>query len=213
MASTKKSKNEEDKKKKRIKVVASTKSPKQEKNKDKKKKKKQNNTANGTTRRSESLDVMVISSSSCGSQESEEETVKRSETKKRSITSTNRTKKSNSKRKEQAEEDNEEGEAEITFRFPMARIKRIITREESGLQLNQDVVFLVNKATEKFIQQFCEEGYDCSVRDRKKSLGYKHLSSVVREQRRFDFLSDFVPDKLNAQDALAQMKLLETRQG
>ena len=28
---------------------------------------------------------------------------------------------------------------------------------------------------EKFLEQFCEDGYKCSVKDRKKSLSYKHL--------------------------------------
>ncbi|KAF2300588.1 hypothetical protein GH714_014192 [Hevea brasiliensis] len=157
----------------------------------------------------------MIPSSSCDSQESQDETgeenAKRIEPKNQSSKSP-KPKKSN-KRKEKAEADNEDGEDGTMCRFPMARIKRIIKSEDPGLQLTQDVVFLVNKATEKFIEQFCEEAYGCSVRDRKNYLAYKHLSSAVSKQRRFDFLSDFVPEKLKAEDALAQRKLVENRQG
>ncbi|KAF9675221.1 hypothetical protein SADUNF_Sadunf09G0009600 [Salix dunnii] len=106
-----------------------------------------------------------------------------------------------------------EGEEDGTAcRFPMARIKRIIKSEDSDSLLSQDVVFLVNKATEKFLEQFSDEAYDCSVQDRKKSLAYKHLSTVVSKRRRFDFLSDFVPGKLKAKDALADRKLAMTGQ-
>ncbi|KAJ6309693.1 hypothetical protein OIU76_014598 [Salix suchowensis] len=108
---------------------------------------------------------------------------------------------------EQREEDG------TACRFPMARIKRIIKSEDSDSLLSQDVVFLVNKATEKFLEQFSDEAYDFSVQDRKKSLAYKHLSTVVSKRRRFDFLSDFVPGKLKAKDALADRKLAMTGEG
>ncbi|KAJ9188872.1 hypothetical protein P3X46_000228 [Hevea brasiliensis] len=223
MASTKKSEHEEEKKKKKKNKEAAVtskspikktpeKSPRQEKEK-KKKKKKHNKTANGTI--SEPVEVLMIPSSSCDSQESQDETgeenAKSLEPKNQSSKSP-KPKKSN-KRKKKAEADNEDGEDGTMCRFPMARIKRIIKSEDPGLQLTQDVVFLVNKATEKFIEQFCEEAYGCSVRDRKNYLAYKHLSSAVSKQRRFDFLSDFVPEKLKAEDALAQRKLVENRQG
>ncbi|OAY51644.1 protein FAM133B [Manihot esculenta] len=227
MASIEKSKNEEEQKKKKKKnkegAVTSkspikktlTKSPKQEGEKEKKKKKKQQHskTSNGTI--SEPPEVLIIPSSSCDSQESQdddrEEIAKRIEPSNRSNKSSKPVK--TNKRKEKAEADNEDGEDGTMCRFPMARIKRIMKSEDPGLQLSQDVVFLVNKATEKFIEQFCEEAYGCSVRDRKNYLAYKHLSTAVSEQRRFDFLSDFVPEKLKAVDALAQRNLVENREG
>ncbi|XVF42705.1 hypothetical protein PTKIN_Ptkin01aG0385700 [Pterospermum kingtungense] len=66
---------------------------------------------------------------------------------------------------------------------------------------------------EKFLQQFSAEGYKCSVKDRKKSLSYKHLSTVVRDQKRYDFLSDYVPEKIKAEDALKERNLTETGAG
>ncbi|XVE59809.1 hypothetical protein DITRI_Ditri05aG0076700 [Diplodiscus trichospermus] len=106
-------------------------------------------------------------------------------------------------------EENEEEEVAKMCRFPMNRIKRIIKSEDFRMALSQDVVFLVNKATEKFLKQFCEDGYKCSVKDHKKSLSYKHLSTVVHERSRYDFLSDYVPEKIKAEDALKERDLTE----
>ncbi|KHG15987.1 dna polymerase epsilon subunit c [Gossypium arboreum] len=118
----------------------------------------------------------------------------------------------NSKRKRKEEVDEEEEEAKVC-RFPMNRIKRIIKTEDSHMAVSQDVVFLVNKAAELFLEKFCEDGYKCSIKDRKKSLSYKHLSTVVHEQKRYDFLSDYVPQKIKAEDALKVMNLAETGEG
>ncbi|KAB5540688.1 hypothetical protein DKX38_013662 [Salix brachista] len=172
----------------------------------------------------------------------------------------------NAKRKGKDGDFDGEGEEDGTAcRFPMARIKRIIKSEDSDSLLSQDVVFLVNKATEKFLEQFSDEAYDCSVQDRKNYdklvvlMFYAHCqiklissqsafgnylmariitkqetaepqynallnnapkfnrhvfffvsATVVSKRRRFDFLSDFVPGKLKAKDALADRKLAMT---
>uniref|UniRef100_A0A2P2JQD4 Uncharacterized protein MANES_04G022800 n=1 Tax=Rhizophora mucronata TaxID=61149 RepID=A0A2P2JQD4_RHIMU len=241
-------KNDEKNKSKRRQTASASKSTNKKTptkpNQDKKNGKKTNDVTNGKASEHE---VLIISSSSCESQEVEESgEEEREESKNRNAVKNSKTQKSN-KRKEK--ENEEEGEGGTMCRFPMARIKRIIKSEDPSLQLGQDVVFLVNKATEKFLEQFCEEAYECLIRDQKKSLGYKHLSSVVSKKRRFDFLSgtfhtyvcpfflnthkllyehlicshtyvyfcyccftclDFVPEKLRAEDALAESKLAET---
>ncbi|XP_038992905.1 chromatin accessibility complex protein 1-like [Hibiscus syriacus] len=116
------------------------------------------------------------------------------------------------KRKEKIEE-NGGGEETTVCRFPMQRIKRIIKTEDSRMAISQDVVFLVNKASEMFLENFCEDGYKCSVKDRKKSLSYKHLATVVHERKRYDFLSDYVPQKIKAEDALKEMNSTEKGEG
>ncbi|GMI89161.1 hypothetical protein HRI_002585400 [Hibiscus trionum] len=118
------------------------------------------------------------------------------------------------KRKEKIEENGGvEGEEATVCRFPMNRIKRIIKSEDSSLAISQDVVFLVNKATEMFLEKFSKDGYKCSVKDRKKSLSYKHLATVAHERKRYDFLSDYVPQKIKAEDALKEMNSTETWEG
>ncbi|KAH7862448.1 hypothetical protein Vadar_004957 [Vaccinium darrowii] len=94
--------------------------------------------------------------------------------------------------------------------FPMNRISRIIKSEDADIRITQDSVFLINKATEKFLELFCKEAYACAVPDSKKQVWYKHLSSVVSKRKRFDFLLDIVPEKVKAEDALAEMSVGET---
>ncbi|XP_021887018.1 DNA polymerase epsilon subunit C [Carica papaya] len=106
----------------------------------------------------------------------------------------------------------EKGEEKIC-KIPINRTKRIIKSEDPDCLITQEALFLVNKATEMLIEKFCEDAYKCSVEDRKKNLHYKHLSSVVSKETRYEFLSDFVPEKVTAEDALAQSKLAERGAG
>ncbi|XP_065866672.1 DNA polymerase II subunit B3-1 [Euphorbia lathyris] len=212
MASSNKSNNQEEEKKKNNKVAAATpskttplkktpqKSPKQEKDNKKK-------TVNGGV--TESPEVIPLSS--CDSQDIQAQTAQQHTPRTQPKSHTSKSSKPNKNNKRKQNNDGEEGDGTMC-KFPMARIKRIIKSEDPSLQLPQDVVFLVNKATEKFIEQFSEEAYHCSVQDRKKALAYKHLSSVVSKDKRFDFLSDYVPVKLKAEAALEQRKLVEDGQ-
>ncbi|RID57082.1 hypothetical protein BRARA_F00488 [Brassica rapa] len=90
------------------------------------------------------------------------------------------------------------------IRFPMNRIRRIMRSDNSAPQIMQDAVFLVNKATELFIERFSEEAYGSSVQDKKKFIHYKHLSSVVSNEERYEFLADCVPEKLKGEVALEE---------
>ncbi|GLT46307.1 hypothetical protein SLA2020_200700 [Shorea laevis] len=117
------------------------------------------------------------------------------------------------KQKGGGDKDEEQKEEAKMYRFPMNRIKTMIKSGDCEKGITQDAIFLVNKATEKFLEQFCDDSYWLAVKDRKKSLAYKHLSSVVSKRKRFDFLCDFVPEKVKAGDALKEMKLFETQLG
>ncbi|RVW97238.1 hypothetical protein CK203_025983 [Vitis vinifera] len=57
---------------------------------------------------------------------------------------------------------------------------------------------------EEFLQQFVNDAYACSVKDRKNYVSYKHIASAVSKCKRFDFLSDFVPERVSAEKALAE---------
>lgn len=92
-----------------------------------------------------------------------------------------------------------------SYCFPMHRIDRIVRSQASpNHRVTHEAVFLINKASEKFLELFCEDAYACSLGERRNYLGYNHLSSVVSKRRRLDFLSDFVPEKIKAADALAE---------
>ncbi|XP_054816321.1 DNA polymerase II subunit B3-1-like [Prosopis cineraria] len=96
----------------------------------------------------------------------------------------------------------EDKENAKTNGLPMSRIKRIMKAEDPELRVSEEAIFVIGKATVKFIEEFTREAHAGSVQGRKKFLGYQHLSDVVSKQRRYDFLSDYVPEKLKAEDAL-----------
>ncbi|GAV66381.1 CBFD_NFYB_HMF domain-containing protein [Cephalotus follicularis] len=160
---------------------------------------------NGSVKNGVHEEVIVVPSSSCDSQESQQQQQHTKNCNKKTGKKPNR-----GKRKEkEASNGNKNGEEEEEAKmcvFPMMRVKRIMKSDASDSHISQDAVFLVNQASVMFIQQFCEDAYECCMEDRKKSLHYNHLSSVVSKQRRYDFLSDFVPQKLKAKDALAEWK-------
>ncbi|KAL4182342.1 hypothetical protein AMTRI_Chr12g275480 [Amborella trichopoda] len=96
--------------------------------------------------------------------------------------------------------------------FPTNRIKNLIRSEGSDYRINQDALFLINKATVQFLEQLAEDGFACFLEEKRKksSLSYEHLSSAVHKSRRYEFLEDFVPQKVKAADALKDNPLVET---
>ncbi|KAK3043828.1 hypothetical protein RJ639_000527 [Escallonia herrerae] len=113
-------------------------------------------------------------------------------------------------RKKRNKEKMEEKKESVLYTFPMQRVNRMIKGENPDIRITQEAVFLINKASEKFLQLFCTEAYACSFLDKKNHIAYKHLSSVVGKRRRFDFLSDFVPEKVKAEDALKEVSSSST---
>lgn len=110
---------------------------------------------------------------------------------------------------EDVDGDDEEGNANAQkslYTFPMRRIDRIVRSEGSDIHINQEAIFLINRAAETFIELFSKDAYSFSAKDRKNTVSYKNLSSVIRKQRKYDFLSDFVPEQIKAEDALAEEK-------
>ncbi|XP_023733230.1 DNA polymerase II subunit B3-1 [Lactuca sativa] len=114
------------------------------------------------------------------------------------------------KKKKKVKEEIDEKDSSSLYQIPMNRVSRIIKVEDPNVRITQEAVFIINKASEKFLQLFTTEAYASAFLDRKKHIGYKHLSSVVGKRRRFDFLSDFVPEKVKAEDALKETPAVET---
>ncbi|GAA0171583.1 DNA-binding transcription factor [Lithospermum erythrorhizon] len=95
------------------------------------------------------------------------------------------------------------------YKLPMRRISRIIKDDNPDMRITHEATFLINKATEKFLELFAREAYVCAFVDRKNLVAYNHLSSVVAKRSRLDFLSDFVPEKIKAEVALAKFSMKE----
>ncbi|XP_023512055.1 DNA polymerase epsilon subunit C-like isoform X2 [Cucurbita pepo subsp. pepo] len=168
-------------------------------------------TSNGSVKENE---VLPISAPGDAEEDRVETTSKSPNTTKSKKVKRNHGKKEeNGYAEEEEEEEEAEEEEEVEekiYKFPMNRIKKIMRDENSDLRINQEALFLVNKATEMFLVQFCKDAYACCAQDRKKSLAYKHLSSVVCKRKRYDFLSDFVPEKLKFEDALKERSMAES---
>ncbi|CAH9072945.1 unnamed protein product [Cuscuta europaea] len=118
---------------------------------------------------------------------------------------------SNRKTKDEDEQDGDEEDVKCEstlYKFPMSRIARIIKSEVSDAKLSQEATFVINKATEKFLDLLCKEAYACAFLDHKPYVGYDHLSSAICKRKRFEFLSDFVPERIKAELALADLEKL-----
>ncbi|XP_076908853.1 DNA polymerase II subunit B3-1-like, partial [Bidens hawaiensis] len=96
-----------------------------------------------------------------------------------------------------------------SYQIPMSRVSRIIKTQDPNIRITQEAVYIINKASEKFLQVFTTEAYANAFLERNKCIDYQHLSSIVSKRRRFDFLSDFVPEKVKAEDALAELQAVE----
>ncbi|KAL4014665.1 hypothetical protein IC575_026874 [Cucumis melo] len=179
--------------------------------KKKKKKKISISTNNGSVKDNEVLAVSPPGGSASEDDDAADEDKAETTSRKHKTSKSKKVKRNHAKEEDNgyAEEEEEEAEEKI-YKFPMHRIKKIMRDENSDLRINQEALFLVNKASEMFLVQFCKDAYACCAQDRKKSLAYKHLSSVVSKRKRYDFLSDFVPEKLKFEDALKERSMAES---
>ncbi|XP_038972175.1 uncharacterized protein LOC103708393 isoform X1 [Phoenix dactylifera] len=122
-------------------------------------------------------------------------------------------KKKKRKKKNKNKEDGKHKKIDASCSFPMSRVWRLVRSEgaaATNTRTTPDAVFLINKASEMFLGKFAEDAYATAVQERKKSIAYKHLSSTVSSGKRYEFLSDFVPEKVRAEDALKAKALVET---
>ncbi|MED6122027.1 hypothetical protein PIB30_035854 [Stylosanthes scabra] len=176
-------------------------------NKDKKNnnsKKKKLTHSNGTSKHRGRESPVSPSSSTDSPQNREVESVEEEED--NTVVSNGRTdgkKPNTSKRNREEVEDEDDGDAKSNV-FPMNRIRTIVKAEDPEMRVSQEAIFVVNKAAEKFLEQFTQDAYVRCVQERRKSLSYNHLAHVVSKQRRYEFISDFVPETVKAEDALRE---------
>lgn len=97
--------------------------------------------------------------------------------------------------------------------FPMSRVWRLVRGECGGggaeIRTTSEAVFLINKASEMFLERLTEDAHAFAKKEHKKYISYNHLSSTVNRGKRYEFLSDFAPEKVRAEDALKARSLVE----
>ncbi|WVF67292.1 hypothetical protein IAT40_002043 [Kwoniella sp. CBS 6097] len=93
-----------------------------------------------------------------------------------------------------------------TTLFPISRIKRIVKADKDLENMSSEAVFMVAVATEYFVKHFMEEGYTKARLEKRKTVNYKDLASVVARSEEFDFLKDVIPTPMSMSEALERRK-------
>lgn len=89
--------------------------------------------------------------------------------------------------------------------IPMTRVRTIMKSSPEITTINQDTLFIVCKATELFIRKFCMDAYKDS--NKSSELDYKKLADLVSKDDKFQFLSEIVPFKVKAKEALKDIEI------
>lgn len=88
--------------------------------------------------------------------------------------------------------------------IPMTRVRTIMKSSPEITNISQDTLYIVCKATELFIQTFAKEAYKNS--NKSTELDYKKLADLVTKDDKFQFLSEIVPFKVKAKEALKEIE-------
>jgi chromatin accessibility complex protein 1 len=72
--------------------------------------------------------------------------------------------------------------------IPLQRIKTIMKSSPEITQINSNVLYLVGKATELFIEEFTKNSFK-QQKNVKNELNYENIATLVTEDDRFQFLS------------------------
>ncbi|XP_031550853.1 chromatin accessibility complex protein 1-like [Actinia tenebrosa] len=88
--------------------------------------------------------------------------------------------------------------------LPLSKIKTIMKSSPDLVNVSQDSVFLITKATELFVHHLTEAALKRG--ENKKQLTYKALSNLVDDEDNLQFLADIVPPKVLYKDYLASLK-------
>ncbi|KAF9596917.1 hypothetical protein IFM89_014481 [Coptis chinensis] len=185
---------------------------------------KQNNNNNNNNKKKKKNEVPSKISSSSGSEEEEEEEVKSSNNSNQNVNEDEKKKEKskNSRKNKEVVSSSDTGVGSCCF--PANRINRIIRSEGADFRITQESIFLINKATydhanafsNKFINKILVVNiHSANLKARFKAhtmlealhfnlLGMEALPFAVSKGKKYDFLSDFVPDKIRAEDALLE---------
>lgn len=84
--------------------------------------------------------------------------------------------------------------AEKLFRFPQGRIKQIMKLDPEVGMVNQEAIFLVNRATEQFIQCLAEEAFHHTNASKKKTIMIEHVNTAIESVDELAFLDGAMED-------------------
>lgn len=85
--------------------------------------------------------------------------------------------------------------------LPVSRVRTIMKSSMDTGQISNEVVFLITKCTELFVQHFAREANKayCS-KENGNMLKYEHLSQLVNKSNNMEFLLQIVPQKIRVHE-------------
>lgn len=92
--------------------------------------------------------------------------------------------------------------------LPLSRVRTIMKSSMDTGQISNEVVFLITKCTELFVQHFAREAYKayCS-KENGNMLKYEHLSQLVNKSNNMEFLLQIVPQKIRVHEFQEMLRL------
>ncbi|XP_055837310.1 chromatin accessibility complex 16kD protein [Episyrphus balteatus] len=82
--------------------------------------------------------------------------------------------------------------------FPLSRVRTIMKSSVDTGNISNDVLFVVEKSAEMFIQKLAKNAYkNCK---QGHTLQYEHLSSYVTKDDSLEFLLQIVPEKITVKE-------------
>ncbi|KAH8236828.1 hypothetical protein KR026_012217 [Drosophila bipectinata] len=94
--------------------------------------------------------------------------------------------------------------------LPLSRVRTIMKSSDTGLITNE-VLFLMTKCTEMFVQHLASEAYmesfPASQQPSTETLKYDHLSQLVNKRKNLEFLLQIVPEKIRVHEFQEMLRL------
>ncbi|EDW57404.2 uncharacterized protein Dvir_GJ18514 [Drosophila virilis] len=92
--------------------------------------------------------------------------------------------------------------------LPLSRVRTIMKSSMDTGLITNEVLFLMTKCTELFVQHLAREAYTASSAIQKSdTLKYEHLSQLVNKSKNLEFLLQIVPEKIRVHEFQEMLRL------
>ncbi|XP_030564478.1 chromatin accessibility complex protein 1 [Drosophila novamexicana] len=92
--------------------------------------------------------------------------------------------------------------------LPLSRVRTIMKSSMDTGLITNEVLFLMTKCTELFVQHLAREAYTAScAKQNSDTLKYEHLSQLVNKSKNLEFLLQIVPEKIRVHEFQEMLRL------
>ncbi|TFY62744.1 hypothetical protein EVG20_g6597 [Dentipellis fragilis] len=74
--------------------------------------------------------------------------------------------------------------------LPFSRVQKVLKADEELPTVSREAIFLISKTTEEFIKRFAQAGLRIAQAEKRTTVQYKDMASLVRRVDEFLFLED-----------------------